>query len=198
MFQIRPALAIAPPVRALTAPMWLACLLTACGHSAPPPATGAPAIVPPSARQPSRFVQNKQDPAMATCHQSFKPASNDADLASDVAAMAKACADVTKMHAAGAPMSGERTEGAPPNVFPLDAQAGHCYRVYGVSAKTLQDLDLALVDSAGGLAGEDSTDDVTPVLLEDGAVCFKQADKAHIEVGAGAGGGKFAVQVWSD
>lgn len=50
----------------------------------------------------------------------------------------------------------------------------------------------------GGLVGEDSTDDVTPVLLEDGALCFKVADKAHIEVGAGAGGGKFAVQVWSD
>jgi hypothetical protein len=67
-----------------------------------------------------------------------------------------------------------------------------------VSADTLQDLDLAHVDTARGLAGEDSTHDVTPVLLEDGAVCFQAADKAHIEVGAGAGGGKFALQVWSD
>jgi hypothetical protein len=155
-------------------------------------------MIPPSARAPSQLVAKKQDPAMAACHQSFKPASNDADLAADVTAMAKGCADVTKMHPVGDPMTGERAEGNPPNVFPLDAQASHCYRAYGVSAKTLQDLDIALVDSAGGLAGEDSTDDVTPVLLEDGAVCFKQADKAHIEVGAGAGGGKFAVQIWSD
>jgi hypothetical protein len=172
------------------------CLLAACGHDAPPPAATAAANIPPSARAPSKKAQaKKQDPPWATCHQSYKPSG---DPATDVVAMAKACEGPTKMHAAGDPLSGARSEGAPPNVFPVDVQAGHCYRVYGVSADTLQDLDLALVDSLGGLAGEDSTDDVTPVLLEDGAVCFQEADKAHIEVGAGAGGGKFALQVWSD
>jgi hypothetical protein len=174
------------------------CLFAACGHDAPPPATTAAANVPPSARAPSKMVQKKQDAAWGPCHQSFKPSGDAEKLASDVTAMAKGCEGPTKMHAVGDPLTGARAEGAPPNVYPIDVQAGHCYRVYGVSSDTLQDLDLALVDSAGGLAGEDSTDDVTPVLMEDGAVCFQVADKAHIEVGAGAGGGKFALQVWSD
>jgi hypothetical protein len=174
-------------------------LLAGCGHDAPPPPATAAVNVPPSARAPSKKAQQKkQDPAWASCHQSFKSSADPDKLASDVAAMAKGCEVATKMHAQGDPLTGARAEGAPPNVYPLEVQAGHCYRVYGVSADTLQDLDVALVDSAGGLAGEDSTDDVTPVLLEDGAVCFQEADKAHIEVGAGAGGGKFALQVSSD
>jgi hypothetical protein len=36
------------------------------------------------------------------------------------------------------------------------------------------------------------------VVLEDGAVCFTQADEASIVVSVGAGSGAYAVQVWSD
>jgi hypothetical protein len=70
--------------------------------------------------------------------------------------------------------------------------------VHGVAAATIQDLDVLIKDSTGAPAGEDTTDDPTPVVLEDGAVCFTQADEASVIVSVGAGSGGYAVQVWSD
>jgi hypothetical protein len=43
-----------------------------------------------------------------------------------------------------------------------------------------------------------STDDPSPVLLEDGAFCFKEADNAVVVVSVGEGKGTYAVQIWSD
>ena len=37
--------------------------------------------------------------------------------------------------------------------------------------------------------GEDSTDDPSPVVLEDGAVCFTEADAATVVVSVGMGKG---------
>ena len=62
----------------------------------------------------------------------------------------------------------------------------------------ITDLDLLIKDSTGAVAGEDSTDDPTPVVLENGAVCFKEADNANVMVSVGLGSGTYAVQVWSD
>ena len=52
--------------------------------------------------------------------------------------------------------------------------------------------------TAGAVAGEDSTDAPSPVVQEDGAVCFKTADDATAVVSIGAGSGAYAVQVWGD
>jgi hypothetical protein len=60
-------------------------------------------------------------------------------------------------------------------------------------------LDLVIKDGDGIAAGEDSTDDPSPVVLEDGAVCFTVDDpKATIVVSVGMGGGNYAVQIWGD
>ena len=58
----------------------------------------------------------------------------------------------------------------------------------------MQDLNLLVKDSAA-IAGEDSTDDPTPVVQEDGAVCFKTADDATVVVSIGRER-SYAVQVW--
>jgi hypothetical protein len=112
--------------------------------------------------------------------------------------MAKGCADVTKMKKVGDTLTGRLSEKGAPVTFPLLAQPGKCYRVYGVSQSTMQDFDLVIVDSAGGLVAQDTTDDVSPVLVEDGKVCFKTADASTIRATAGAGAGTFALEVWSD
>jgi hypothetical protein len=48
------------------------------------------------------------------------------------------------------------------------------------------------------VAGEDATDAATAVVLEDGAVCFKEADAATVVVSVGSGSGAFALQIWGD
>jgi hypothetical protein len=70
--------------------------------------------------------------------------------------------------------------------------------VYGVSQSTMQDFDVTIVDSAGALVAQDTTDDVSPVIAEDGKVCYKAADTSTIRASAGAGAGTFALEVWSD
>jgi len=119
-------------------------------------------------------------------------------VAKDVAAMAKACAKETKMKIVGQTIAGKQGDQDPPQSYPLKAEANHCYRVYAQAAEGIKDLDLAIKDSAGAVAGEDSTDDASPVVMEDGAVCFKEKDAATVVVSVGMGGGAYALQIWAD
>jgi hypothetical protein len=174
--------------------------LAACGGGAKPaaaPGSGAGALDT-SSLAPSAMVDTKSDPALAACHNTYKPTSNDQDVGSDVAAMAKGCADTTKMKKVGDTLKGTLSEKSAPMTFPFPAQAGKCYRVYGMSQSTMQDFDIVVIDSAKGLVAQDTTDDVSPVLVEDGKFCFKTADSSTIRASAGAGAGNFALEIWSD
>jgi hypothetical protein len=144
----------------ITLPVLL--VVTACGGAK----TAAPApAAPPIPQTPSTRAETKTDPAFASCHASFKP--GDKDPSADVDAMARGCAETTKMTQVGATLTGEVSEGKTVS-FPFPAQAGKCYRVYAITLSTMQDFDLAVVDSLGNLVAADSTDDVSPVLTEDG------------------------------
>jgi hypothetical protein len=160
---------------------------TASAAPPPPPAPATPA---------STKVTTKNDPAWASCHQSYE--AKNKEVGKDVAAMAKACATITKMKEVGKPFKGKQADKDTPQSFPLKAKANHCYRVYAQAAEGIKDLDLAIKDSTGAIAGEDSTDDPSPVVFEDGAVCFKEDDAATVIVSVGMGSGAYAVQVWGD
>jgi hypothetical protein len=141
----------------------------------------------------------RSDPTFARCcHAAFKPASSDGDLAANVDAMAKGCADATKMKQLGSTLSGEAREKGAPVIFPLAVQADRCYRIYGVAQGSMRDLDISWVDSVGALIAQDTTDDGSPVVAEDGKICFKVSDVTSIRAAAAAGVGKFAIQVWED
>jgi hypothetical protein len=176
----------------------LSALVVSCGGHPPPPAAPAPVTANNADLPASTKAETKSDPAYAKCHNAFKPASNDKDVAGDLDAMAKGCADTTKMKKAGDTLSGELRENATPVTFPFGVQAGKCYRVYGMSQSTMQDFDVSWVDSAGALVAQDTTDDVSPVIAEDGKICFKVTDATTVRASAGAGAGKFALQIWSD
>jgi hypothetical protein len=141
-------------------------------------------------------VATKTEPTWATCHQAYK--ARNKDVAKDVAEMAAACAKVTKMKLVGNTLTGKQSDQDPPQTFPFKAEANHCYRVYAQAAEGIKDLDLAIKDGAGAMAGEDATDDPSPVLLEDGAICFKEADSASVIVSVGMGKGAYALQIWGD
>jgi hypothetical protein len=112
--------------------------------------------------------------------------------------MAKACAKITNMRLVGATITGKQGDQDAPQVFPLRAEANHCYRVYGEAGEGIKDLNLAIKDSTGAIAGEASTDDASLVILEQGAVCFKESDVASVIVSVGMGRGSYAFQIWSD
>jgi hypothetical protein len=141
-------------------------------------------------------VTTKNDPAWATCHQSYEAKKK--DVSKDATAMAAGCAKVTKMKLLGKQLTGKQGDQDPPQSFPLKAEANHCYRVYAQASEGIKDLDVSIKDSTGAIAGEDSTDDPSPVVLEDGAVCFKEADAATVIVSVGMGKGNYALEIWKD
>ncbi len=172
--------------------------------TAPAPATAAasatvaaheaPVAPPPSAG--STKITLKNDPAWATCHRTYDARLK--DVSRDVDAMARGCAKITKMALLGKALTGKQGDQDPPQTFPLTAEANHCYRVYALASEGIKDLDLAIKDSTGAIAAEDSTDDPSPVIVEDGAVCFKEADSAIVVVSVGLGKGNYAVEIWKD
>lgn len=160
------------------------------------PAGSADKFAQPKADKPdSAKVTWKRSAALASCHNDVKTG---ADLVAGVTAMAKGCAAAGNMHQVGQTVQGSRGNLDPAQAIPLKAEANHCYRVYGLSEDALKDLDIAVIDSAGKSAGEDGSDSPDAVVLEDGAVCFTAADDVKVNVAAGSGSGKFAVQIWSD
>jgi hypothetical protein len=169
---------------------------TSAQPTTPKPADMDKNTRPPAPTKPdSDKVTWKQGAPYASCHNDVKTA---ADLVAGVTAMAQACAGLTKMHQIGATVQGTRQNLDPAQAIPLHAEANHCYRVYGLSEGALQDLDIAIIDSTGKSTGEDGSDSPDAVVLEDGEICFTQADDAKVNVAAGSGGGKFAVEIWGD
>ena len=140
----------------------------------------------------------KNDPSWATCHASVKLKGKDKDVSKDVAALGKSCAKVSKMKVVGKTLTGKQSDSGSPQSYPLKAAAKHCYRVFAAGGDGIKDLDVAIKDSAGNVAGEDSTDSSTAIVLDDGAVCFKEADAATVVVSVGSGSGAYAVQIWGD
>ena len=144
----------------------------------------------------SKKAERRTNPAWAPCHSSYAAATS-ADLPASADQLAKGCADTTRMHFVDS-FKGTQAANNPPQSFKFHADANHCYRAYAVAASGITDLDLLIKDSTGAVAGEDSTDDPTPVTLEDGAVCFKEADDATVMVSIGGGAGAYAGQIWGD
>ncbi len=176
--------------------------LLGCGGGAadatPPttPKAATPASAPALPTKPdSDKVTWKSDASFAKCHNDVQTG---ADLVAGVTAMAKGCATLMKMHQVGQTVQGSRQNLDPAQSIPLHVEANHCYRIYGLSEDSLKDLDIAVIDSAGKSAGEDGSDSPDAVVLEDGELCFTQADDVKVNVAAGSGGGKFAVEIWSD
>jgi hypothetical protein len=144
----------------------------------------------------SSVANTKTDDSWARCHRGYKATAK--DVSNDVAAVAKACERQTKMKPLGKTLTGKQADQDEPQSFAFDAKANHCYRVYAQAADGIKDLDLAVRDSAGVVVGQDSTDDSSPVVLEDGAVCFSKDDSASVVVSVGMGSGAYAVQIWGD
>jgi hypothetical protein len=190
------AVAASPSASAALTPSATASASPAPPLSAPPSAEAPSAPLPPTPVPTSTVATTKNDASWVACHQSYK--AKNKEVSKDVSAMAKACETTTKMKLFGKTLTGKQADQDKPQVFPFEAKAQHCYRVYAQAAEGIKDLDLVIKDSADVIVGHDSTDDPSPVVLEDGAVCFSKDDKASVVVSVGMGSGSYAVQIWSD
>jgi hypothetical protein len=165
----------------------------ACAEPATPPAVTAHASAPD--HPDSEWATWKRDPALAACHAHVEAQQ---DLVAGVAAMAQACAQASRMHQIDQTVVGTKQAHETPFAIPVHVEADHCYRAFALAASSLLDLDVAFVDSLGRSAGGDETEGSVAVALEDGAVCFSQADDVTLSVSSRNGGGKFALQIWAD
>lgn len=193
------------PVFSSVAIFGLAVASSACGGGDTPPANNASSLAaqqakldkanePPLPTKPdSDKVTWKQDPSFAKCHNDVKTG---ADLVAGVTAMAQGCAGTMKMHQIGQTTQDTFKNLDQAHPIALHAESGKCYRVYGLSEDALQDLDIAIIDSAGKACGEDGSDSPDAVVLEDGEICFSATDDVQVNVAAGNGNGKYAVQIW--
>jgi hypothetical protein len=135
-------------------------------------------------------------PDWSACHADFH-ATGDPQKA--VLALAAACAGVTKMHPIGAAMTGKQNAiSSGPNVYPFHAQAKRCYRLYGVAGTGVKSLVAVLTDEAGAEIGEYHTDDVSPYIAPDSAMCFSDDADVKIAVSVGIGDGPYALVLASE
>jgi len=132
----------------------------------------------------------------AACHAAFHPTG---DPAKAVLALGAACATVTKMHATGAPMTGTQNAiSSQPTTHAFHAQAGRCYRLYGVAGAKVRSLVAVVTDEVGAEIAEYHTDDVSPFFAPDEAMCFSDDADMKITVSVGLGDGPYALSLWSE
>ena len=138
----------------------------------------------------------KTDATWAACYQKLK--SKGVDPARDVAMLASACQAATKMKLVGSTIAGKQSDSDPPQSYPLRAEAQHCYRVFAQADAHIEELRVAIEDSSGSVAAQDSAAGGAVVVTRDGAICFREGDAAAVVVSVGHGGGTYALQVWGD
>jgi hypothetical protein len=186
-------------------------LTAACGPKNDPKQPTAPTatptanVEPPATYQPptplppaSKKAFEKRAVGYRDCLQGYKPGDGDKDLPGDLARLAKSCEAATKMHPIGDVLRGSQADSALPTTFPLNAQAGKCYRVYATTAAAIGGIDVAIKDSEGNVVASDPSEGLASVVGQDSVVCFKENDAATISVAVASGSGAFVVQLWGD
>ena len=152
---------------------------------------------PPPLNLGSKRAAVKPRPEWEACRAGWHPSGNDAGKA--VEALANACAAATKTHGAAPTMTGSQNAvSTTPSTYKFHAQANHCYRVYGVASSSVKNLVAVVTDSDGASIAEYHTDDVTPFIAPNEALCFSTDVDAKITVSVGLGDGPYAIAVWQD
>jgi hypothetical protein len=75
-------------------------------------------------------------------------------------------------------------------------RGGHCYRMLGVGAPEIEDLDLFLFDPNGVQVQQDAAQDRYPVVGMQADICPAYSGAFRLQVQARTGGGAYAVRVY--
>ena len=144
----------------------------------------------------SKHAQRKEHTEWGACHAAFKVVG---DPAKAVDALGSACASATHTKSIGAAMTGtQNATTSQPITYKFHGQAKKCYRLYGVAGAGVKSLVAVVTDPDGAEIAQYHTDDVTPFIAPDEAMCFSDDAEAQITVSVGIGDGPYALSVWSE
>jgi hypothetical protein len=131
--------------------------------------------------------------AWADCYRRFQPGD---DPAADLARLGEACAAPGGLHPVGALHEGaEQGPGDPPERFAFRARRG-CYRAFALGGPGVVDLDVAVYDPQGRLAGGDVSRDRWPVVPPRGPLCVESSGVYTVAVAVARGRGDYLLQMW--
>lgn len=82
--------------------------------------------------------------------------------------------------------------------YAVPLERGHCYKVIGVGAPSVVDLDLKLYDSNDAVVDQDIATDAYPVVGLQRPLCPRESAQYRLEVIMYAGGGPYMVQVFGN
>jgi hypothetical protein len=128
-----------------------------------------------------------------SCYQGFH-ASGIADK--DLASMTSLCGPPNSMKAVSPVFQGNQTQRDPIARYTFRGEMGRCYRIFSATDKSVQDMDLAMLDPDKNVVGHDTNEDAFPMLNPDGPFCLTRPGLYTVLVSVEKGGGKYALQVW--
>jgi len=165
----------------LLVPVSLLALLTACGDDGaaapPPPQVTPPQVQPPQVPPPTNVV----------------PLDPNDYVGQQMALRAQQFAE--GMTPATALFRGTLQTGATQD-YQAVLQGGSCFRIIGVGAQGVTDLDLFLFDPVGAQMLQDTATDAYPILGLSNPICPPSAGAYRVQVKMYAGAGDFGVQVF--
>ena len=131
--------------------------------------------------------------AFETCYQGFRPTGN---IEHDLAQMTSMCGPPNSMKPVSPVFQGNQTQKDPIARYTFRGEMGRCYRIFSASDRTIQDMDMAMLDPDKNVVGHDTNEDAFPMLNPDGPFCLTRPGLYTVLVSVEKGAGRFALQVW--
>ncbi len=130
--------------------------------------------------------------AWADCYRRFEPTS---DTTADLTTLGQACAAPAGMQPIALHQGSDQREGDAPERLSFRARRG-CYRAIAVGGPGVLDLDVAVYDPQGQLAGGDLSRDRWPIVPPRGPLCVEADGVYTVAVSVARGEGDFVLQIW--
>ncbi len=187
------------------APLVLVALAIGCNSPAPPwdQPTGGPlpyvtSKTPEAAQSPPIVASGQRLESGGIFVDCYREIRISGDAIKDVTRLGYVCGPVEGMRRAiDAPLEGVIAAGAAELELPLPLTRGACYRVFLAADEPSLDVDVAIVSSRGIPVATTTSVRGLAVIASDRPFCSLSTEDATIRVGARAGTGRFAVDVWA-
>jgi hypothetical protein len=128
-----------------------------------------------------------------SCYQGFRP-TGVADK--DLQRMTQLCGAPNAMKPVTPVFQGNQSQRDPIARFTFKGETGRCYRLFSATDRSVQDMDLAMLDPDKNVVGHDTNEDAFPMLNPDGPFCLTRPGVYTVLVSVEKGAGRYALQVW--
>jgi hypothetical protein len=131
--------------------------------------------------------------AFESCYQGFRPSGN---VEKDLGQMTSMCGPPNAMKPVTPVIQGMQSQREAIARFTFRGEMGRCYRIFSASERSVQDMDLAMLDPDKNVVGHDTNEDAFPMLNPDGPFCLTRPGIYTVLVSVEKGSGRYALQVW--